>query len=337
MGNQNQRLQNYSSNKQFEDISLIIQPYLYLGGGSINRNPQLANFYGITHILNMASEIAPNMDLFGNRNIKYKHIPADDTLNYNIRYHFEEAFELIDDARRTNGKILVHCAMGISRSATIVIAYIMNRYDMTLRSALDFVRSKRPIVQPNSLFLKLLLDYEKELIAIYKDMEKKTQLRNKTRNIKYLTIEPNFAQAQPQMNLIPINLSGSHNKSTRNRKCPESLKLTNITKIDLIVYADDIILISTTKLGLQQQIIILEEFGIFNEIKYNPNRTVFIVFNKNVDEIRRDNWQEDIYLDGSKLTQVTSMKYLGVNISDDDKNTEHISKRKKASYCALAK
>lgn len=203
MGNSNGRTSLYSS--QYQDPSLIIEPYLYLGGASINLNPKLANYYGITHILNMASEQAPNMQLFGNRNIKYKHIPADDVLNYNIRYHFEEAFEIIDDARRTNGRILVHCAMGISRSATIVIAYLMSRYNMNLRAAYDYVRSKRPIIAPNSLFLKLLQDFENELTSHQREsIERKRQVS---------TNRENFANGF--MNNISINSSGNFKRPVR--------------------------------------------------------------------------------------------------------------------------
>lgn len=96
--------------------SLIIPPYLYLGGSHLNKNPHLSDYLGITHIINMAMELRPHEDLHMSPRIKYLHIRADDSLSYNIRHHFEEAFEIIDDARRTNGKVLVHCVMGISRS-----------------------------------------------------------------------------------------------------------------------------------------------------------------------------------------------------------------------------
>ncbi|RNA03391.1 dual specificity phosphatase 1 [Brachionus plicatilis] len=204
MGNNNSR--NNYFNGHYEDPSLVIEPYVYLGGASINQNPKLANSYGITHILNMASDQAPNMHLFGNPNIKYKHIPADDVLNYNIRYHFEEAFEIIDDARRTNGRILVHCTMGISRSATIVIAYLMSRYNMSLRSAYDYVRSKRSIVAPNSLFLKLLQDYENELrTSVQREyIERKRQFPAKKQNLQ-----------NGFMNNISINSSGNFKRPVK--------------------------------------------------------------------------------------------------------------------------
>jgi hypothetical protein len=93
-----------------------IAPYLLLGGSLVNKNPELVSYLGITHVVNMAVELPPNFELVANRGLVYKHIRSDDSLRYNIRIHFEEAFEVIDDARTNNGRVLVHCMMGISRS-----------------------------------------------------------------------------------------------------------------------------------------------------------------------------------------------------------------------------
>lgn len=124
-------------------------------------------------------------------------------------------------------------------------------------------------------------------------------------------------------------------------KAEPGLKIGANMKIDIIVYADDIILISTTKQGLNKQIKEVEKFGTNNEISYNPSKTTFMIFNNSVirksDENKCDLWQEELFLNEIKITQVKSMKYLGVIITEDDKNTEHINKRKKSVYAALAK
>jgi hypothetical protein len=123
-------------------------------------------------------------------------------------------------------------------------------------------------------------------------------------------------------------------------KCASGL-VVGCQKIDVIVYADDIVLISTNKIGLQEQICIVERYGIQNEISYNPTKTTFMIFNINVTrdagERRTDMWQGELRLNGITITQVESVKYLGVIVSDDDKNTLHIKKQKKAAYSSLAK
>ncbi len=76
---------------------------------------------GFTHILNMAVELNLDSTFLESRGIQVKHIAADDTINYNIRVHFEEAFQFIEDALAKNGRILVHCAVGVSRKLTFVL------------------------------------------------------------------------------------------------------------------------------------------------------------------------------------------------------------------------
>jgi hypothetical protein len=90
------------------DPSLILEPFLYLGSAYGMRNTKLLDYLGITHVLNMAVELPMNPDLYSDR-FKFIHILADDSYTYNIRKDFELAFQLIDDARATGGKVLVHC------------------------------------------------------------------------------------------------------------------------------------------------------------------------------------------------------------------------------------
>lgn len=62
----------------------------------------------------------------------YLAIYAEDRDDFNIAKHFERAFEFIESARlKTN--VLIHCYAGISRSATVLIAYIMKKYGLDLK------------------------------------------------------------------------------------------------------------------------------------------------------------------------------------------------------------
>lgn len=86
-----------------------------------------------------------------------------DSHSTNIEPFFALTNAWIDEHREKGDKVLVHCAAGRSRSASIVIAYLMNRLDLTLAQALQFVKSKRPQVSPNSSFMKELKAYEDDL------------------------------------------------------------------------------------------------------------------------------------------------------------------------------
>lgn len=81
----------------------------------------------------------------------YKNIDIKDIEDEDISQYFKECFDFL-----SNECCLVHCQFGISRSATIVIAFIMNKYRMTYQDALEYVKKERPVVQPNKGFEKQL-------------------------------------------------------------------------------------------------------------------------------------------------------------------------------------
>lgn len=60
-------------------------------------------------------------------------------------------------------------------------------------------------------------------------------------------------------------------------KLDQGLTLNNL-KFDIILYADDIFLISDTKVGLKKQLDLIEHFGIKNEIKFNPQKKTLIIY-----------------------------------------------------------
>ncbi len=55
--------------------------------------------------------------------------------------------------------MLVHCKMGVSRSASTVIAYAMKQQHWPLDVALAYVRDRRSIIKPNEGFMKQLQTY----------------------------------------------------------------------------------------------------------------------------------------------------------------------------------
>ncbi len=71
----------------------------------------------------------------------------------------KECVEFIDK-NRVDSKVLVHCQFGISRSASIVISYIMWKYKLSYEFAFDFVSKKREKIQPNEGFEKQLMIFE---------------------------------------------------------------------------------------------------------------------------------------------------------------------------------
>ena len=79
--------------------------------------------------------------------------------NYNIKCYFDSTNNFIDNCVKNNGKVLVHCMYGVSRSATIVCAYLIKTLHIDTLTAYKLLKDKRDIVHPNEGFIRQLNDY----------------------------------------------------------------------------------------------------------------------------------------------------------------------------------
>ncbi|ORC90452.1 putative dual specificity protein phosphatase or MAP kinase phosphatase [Trypanosoma theileri] len=132
-------------------------------------NEELLRQHRITHVLNVARELIPEEELHRMESINFvksKCIPLSDSLNEELEQHFDEAFEFIRNATH-NGRVLVHCRRGISRSAAIVIAYMMASEGQSFRTAFENVYRKRPCISLNLSFIQRLEDYENHLRSMH--------------------------------------------------------------------------------------------------------------------------------------------------------------------------
>ncbi|XP_023226280.1 dual specificity protein phosphatase 1-like [Centruroides sculpturatus] len=146
---------------QDQEEPVEILPYLYLGSEYHASCKETLQRLGITSLLNV-SQNCPNR--FEDSFI-YKSIPVEDSGNEDIAIWFNEAIDFIERIKSENGKILVHCHAGISRSATICMAYIMATKRIRMDEAYEYVKSKRRIVSPNFNFMGQLLSFESQVFA----------------------------------------------------------------------------------------------------------------------------------------------------------------------------
>ncbi|NXY55254.1 DUS16 phosphatase, partial [Callaeas wilsoni] len=137
-----------------------ILPHLYLGCQRDVLNKELMQQNDIAYVLN-ASNTCPKPDFIPESH--FLRVPVNDSFCEKILPWLDKSVDFIEKAKASNGHVLVHCLAGISRSATIAIAYIMKRMDMSLDEAYRFVKEKRPTISPNFNFLGQLLDFEKKI------------------------------------------------------------------------------------------------------------------------------------------------------------------------------
>ena len=96
-------------------------------------------------------------------NIEWHRLVIDDDEDERISEYFFSVHKIISNALTHNKNIIVHCAAGMSRSPTLVIAYFMIENRWSYEEAINFVRKRRPIVEPNIGFVKQLKSLEFKL------------------------------------------------------------------------------------------------------------------------------------------------------------------------------
>lgn len=140
---------------QSPDIDKIDEK-IFVGNEGVQRKQNILKALDITNILVVGSELT----LFHPNSFIYYHIDIDDFYTENISKYFNISYEFIINSK---GKVLIHCAAGISRSCTIAISYIMRKNGINFEEAFNFVKKKRRCANPNRGFVKQLREYENVL------------------------------------------------------------------------------------------------------------------------------------------------------------------------------
>jgi len=152
-----------------------VYPGIVLGDSTTALSVRTLLREGVTHILNaaMACPDCLRKDICGtcvltrpsyytHSKIAFKGVQSHDEPRFPLYKHFEDATNFIDEALKNGGKVYVHCQHGISRSATLIIAYLMMKRGMSAKEAVRAVRRKRQIF-PNDGFFEQLCDLELRL------------------------------------------------------------------------------------------------------------------------------------------------------------------------------
>jgi len=130
---------------------------LFVGGLNNAKDVAQLKENNITHILTLCEfEVDfPGADSFIRKSFKVQ-----DNGTQQLAPLFSECIDFIHEARMKNGGCLVHCLMGISRSATICVAYIMALTNWSWKMAFHAIKGYRHHVDPNSNFKSQLTNFE---------------------------------------------------------------------------------------------------------------------------------------------------------------------------------
>ena len=137
---------------------------------------------------------------------------------------FEEGCEFIESAKRENSdsRILVHCHLGISRSPSVVLYYLVRNTGMSLEAAMKFLKKKRAIVSPRHSFMHQLIDAEEALTGKASTLSKETypiqsEEPKSTKSFVILDIKP--ISSQVPMDELEIAIRGIDMDGLKWGKC----------------------------------------------------------------------------------------------------------------------
>jgi protein-tyrosine phosphatase len=142
----------FSTSLVLHDFATEITPHIYLGCAQHAYSFQALKRHGVTHILNCARECVPYFpDSF-----TYYNLPLRDEESQDIVSVLDGACEFMEACRKQNGRVLVHCFAGVSRSAAIVAGYLMRSMGIEFDEVVQMLTARRPIVDMNAGFRRQL-------------------------------------------------------------------------------------------------------------------------------------------------------------------------------------
>lgn len=139
-----------------------VAEHVYLGGDAVAKDREILKQNGITHVLNCVGFVCPE---YFRADFVYRTLWLQDSPSEDITSILYDVFDYFEDVREQSGRVFVHCCQGVSRSTSLVIAYLMWREGQSFDDAFQYVKSARGIADPNMGFACQLLQCQKRVHA----------------------------------------------------------------------------------------------------------------------------------------------------------------------------
>ena len=147
---------NYMYNQIFTNYNKITDR-IFLGNIAGAQDKNFLKNNNIGFVINLSNQF-----YIKNSNIKYLTINIYDLPNMNIKQYFKSIIYFFNEGLKTDKNIYIHCKAGISRSVTALTAFLMSK-GLDMATSINYIISKRPIIEPNEGFWLQLMEYEREL------------------------------------------------------------------------------------------------------------------------------------------------------------------------------
>ena len=299
------RTDSYYNRNQEEDYNEIIKDFLYISSYKTASTVTDLKNLKITNIINCSGDLCENLSPEASLlNIEYLTMNIRDNVSENIECLFFKCINYINKVKEQNGRVLIHCYKGVSRSVSIVICYLIYLYKWTYDEAFDFVQSKRSIANPNIGFYLQLKTFQKRLT-----------LNNDRLEIFAVS---HFSKEQHECivcRLIYNNISlknKNENNSEENEESEEHGKDNdNDNEKNKNETNSDDGNENKKENEIEKKEIILNEKGMFI---FAMKNNIFVVEGKNISETNRDIYRKGAF---DYIKEIIKFEHLGVEIDID--------------------
>ncbi|GJP59273.1 hypothetical protein CLOP_g10173 [Closterium sp. NIES-67] len=145
----------------FEKECSQIMAHVFVGSDAVARDRDILRKSGITHVLNCVGFVCPE---YFPGDIIYKTLWLQDNTSEDIGCVLYDVFDFIEAVREAAGRVFVHCCQGVSRSTSLVIAYLMWTEKRGFEDAFRFVKAIRGVASPNMGFACQLLQWQERVL-----------------------------------------------------------------------------------------------------------------------------------------------------------------------------
>jgi protein-tyrosine phosphatase len=230
-----------------EDKNILIYKILdclYLGCEKVSTNSETLENNKIKRIIKIGYELE---EAFVGK-YEYLSINIHDHFNEDIYDYFDKCYYFIENSIEKKENILIHCAAGISRSVSIICAYLIKKKKWNFNRAINFIRETKPLVNPNCGFEQQLHEYS---LRNNSKIFKKNNYRKKTKyHIKIK--KPYVSRTEKTFTYIGKNMR--KDKYILNEKIPP--RPNQINKDEKLIYLYRLLMennFSRTELPIDKQ------------------------------------------------------------------------------------
>ena len=271
---------NNINDKNQEDYDEIIKDFLYISGYKTASTLSDLQKLQITNIINCSGDLCENLSKDDDFGIKYLTLNIRDNVSENIECLFFKCINYINDVKEKKGRVLIHCYKGISRSVSILIAYLIYINKWTYDEAFDFVQLKRSIADPNIGFYLQLKTFYKRITLL-------------TDRLEIFSLS-HFSKAQYDIIVCRliynnINLKNENDNDNNNDENNSEKKEIILDNRDMYIFANknNIFIVEGNniseknyKLYKEQSLKYIKDIKIFEKLGDNCNNDNDIIFYK---------------------------------------------------------